>query len=329
MLKRIYLYTRLVNPSEADMKHLYSICNDHKISLQSITVPKEIVQNSSDSLIICDAPSEISLLKQYHIPLIYLNRGTNIFGADLETDTLQALDYDTLQKVYHRFFHLPLVIGKRKLGKAATANTNQQLILRELTEEDYENVCAVLNTTTERFVRFDQKDDYLSYINQTYAFYDYGLFGVFLSDTDKTECFIGLCGFSATTHPELDGDLCFSAAINALLENSYLELSYLIAPDKQRNGYGKKAISIALRYAAKTLHVPGVFTIIKDSNPASLKLAEAFAMKASRKTSLNYSLYTYDFLKENERIANAVSNVIAHNNEHPDTSVYFKVYDKK
>lgn len=60
------------------------------------------------------------------------------------------------------------------------------------------------------------------------------------------------------------------------------ELGYLLAPEYQHKGYAMEALNNITEYAKYTLEIPELFAVIDNNNQASLKIADALHMTATR-----------------------------------------------
>ena len=89
--------------------------------------------------------------------------GTQMFsgiGAEYAVESFDAVDEEYLERVLRRHLGLPWQIAQ-----------SDRIRIRELTESDYEAVCAEEDA-------FSSKEQYLAYLNSQYRFYEYGLWGI-------------------------------------------------------------------------------------------------------------------------------------------------------
>ena len=114
-----------------------------------------------------------------------------------------------------------------------------------------------MNDVLENYSSFHEK--WNAYINRIYTFYDYGIWGVFLKETNTL---IGQCGIQ-------------SVIIN---DNEEIELGYLLSQQYQKNGYGKEMITAVLQYAKTQLSFNRIVAQIAPENKASIALAQKCGM---------------------------------------------------
>ena len=88
-----------------------------------------------------------------------------------------------------------------------------------------------------------------------YGFYNYGLWLVFLKDTNK------LIGRAGIEHREIDGEMCH-------------EIGYLIDKKYQRNHYALEACKFIVDYAFEEVGVSSLVACINKNNIPSIKLVE-------------------------------------------------------
>lgn len=196
----------------------------------------------------------------------------------------EEIDYKFLDKVYKRYYMEPLLITQ-----------TQRLNIKELSEQDMKELetilCNVVKATPE--INFDlsltqwfQKsasnsnlstfsqhnipiyDMLKAYIDHVYAFYDYGLWGVYLKENSKL---IGLCGIQ-------------------LLERngvSDYEISYVIDPWYQGHSYGYEAVNSVIQYGLQELKPERIVAYILPDNTSSIITAEKSGMQLESVLEIN------------------------------------------
>lgn len=168
----------------------------------------------------------------------------------------ESVDEDLVDRVYARFRHKPWKIGE-----------TEKLILRELTVEDLselyrleqgmrscEDISGILGdvpNTAWKDLSEEERKEYAgrlaSYIEHQYAFYEYGLWGIFHKPEGKL---IGMCGFSTTD--EVD-----------------MSLGYYVFPTYRRYGYATQSCRMAMDFVRDWIRAEEVFAVIDKENLAS------------------------------------------------------------
>ena len=141
----------------------------------------------------------------------------------------------------------------------------ERLILREMTEEDFDGLYKVLaDKEIMKYYPYTFDEDRVrNWINRNigrYRTFGFGLWAVCLKDTDEM---IGDCGL---TMQLIDGQI-------------KPEIGYHIRADRQRNGYAKEA-AIAVRDWT-FCHTPFqiIYSYMKSANEPSVKTAISYGCK--------------------------------------------------
>lgn len=140
----------------------------------------------------------------------------------------------------------------------------QRLILREMTQADLADLCEILQDKETMYAyehAFSDTEarEWLERQLARYAEYGFGLWGV----TDKqTGEFLGQCGLTMQD--------CGSEQI--------LEIGYLFKRKHWHKGYAIEAAIGCKKYAFETLNADRVFSIIRDNNLASQRVAQKNGM---------------------------------------------------
>ena len=139
-----------------------------------------------------------------------------------------------------------------------------RLILREMTENDFDSLCTILQDPEvmyayEHAFSDEEVHDWLERQINRYKQYGFGLWAVILKETDE---FIGQCGITMQNTPE--GELH--------------EIGYLFAKRFWHNGYAIEAAKACKEYAFSVLNVPEICSIIRVTNSASRAVAERNGM---------------------------------------------------
>lgn len=264
--------------------------------------------NQKEALVIEDSTLGTQAAKAASIPCIgYINPNSgrqDLIAAFLVTDDFHALNYEYMERTLMRYLGLPVTIKETK-----------RLIIRELSVEDirdlyyiYQNpeVCRYIEGM-EEYIEIEL-EKHKAYIKNIYAFYNYGLWGVF-SKSDKA--LIGRCGIQ---NQMIDGQ-------------PEIELSYLLDRDHWGYGYALECCQAVFHYAASELGITRIVAAVDKLNTRSCKVAQRLGMtleKEIRYHGRNCFLYVINPVQTLcEKARNAA---VKKYEEHPDTSVYSKKY---
>ncbi len=176
--------------------------------------------------------------------------------AVILVEGFDEIDYHFINMVYQHAYLQP-----------ATILTTERLILRELTPEDNSALCEICNKPGIYEHLADYSGDIMlertkleAYIKNVYHYYGYGLWGVFLKETNQL---IGRCGIE----------------YKKLHQEAVYELGYLIDTDHQNMGYALEAITATIQYSFQRLGIDRIIAVIDKSNVSSEQLAKKIGMK--------------------------------------------------
>ena len=135
----------------------------------------------------------------------------------------------------------------------------QRLCFRRLTQDDFGNLCTILQDPKamyayEHAFSDEEVQQWLDRQLERYREYGFGLWAVLLKQTGE---FIGQAGL---TMQDCDGE-------------QLLEIGYLFRRVYWHNGYATEAARALKQYAFDTLGAQRVYSIIRDTNIASQKVA--------------------------------------------------------
>lgn len=263
--------------------------------------------NQREAFVIEDSTLGVQAARAASIPCIgYQNPNSgnqDLFAAFLVTDDFHALNYEFLNHTLSRYLGEPVIIKKTR-----------RLLIRELSVEDVKSLYQIYqNPEVCRYI--DGMEEYIdieiekhkAYIKNVYAFYNYGLWGVFSKEDHKL---IGRCGIQ---NQMIDGQ-------------SEIELSYLLDREHWGCGYALECCQAVLSYAA-ALEMTRVVAAIDRLNTRSLRVAERLGMHFEKEIyyhNRHCLLYVIDPVESlHEKARNTA---IKNYNQHPDTSVYSKRY---
>lgn len=140
-----------------------------------------------------------------------------------------------------------------------------RLKLREMCEDDFFDLCRMLRDPEVMYAyehAFSETEarEWLERQIKRYQKYGFGLWAVILKDTGKM---IGQCGL---TMQDADG-------------KEVMEIGYLLCKEYWRQGYASEAAAACREYAFGQLEAEEVYSIIRDSNHSSRKVAKRCGMK--------------------------------------------------
>lgn len=159
---------------------------------------------------------------------------------------------------------------RRSLGKPITIASTRRLLIRELAQDDIDDMYQIFQDPKIReFV--DNIDDYKqaeqdklqAYIKNVYSFYGYGLWGVF---SKTTHGLIGRCGIE---NQMIDG-------------KEEIMLSYLLDSQHWGYGYAIECCEAVLAYAREELDIDRIVAVIDKRNVRSIHTAQKLGMKPEK-----------------------------------------------
>lgn len=149
-----------------------------------------------------------------------------------------------------------------------------RLYLRELKQSDFNSLCKILQdditmVAYEGAFTNNEVQEWLDKQITRYRKWNFGLWAVILKETEE---FIGQCGL--TMQPWKDKEV--------------LEIGYLFEKSNWHKGYAIESAIACKKYAFEVLKVNEVYSIIRDTNIASQKVASRNGMKR-----IDYSIKKY------------------------------------
>jgi HAD superfamily hydrolase (TIGR01549 family) len=176
--------------------------------------------------------------------------------AAILVEGFEEVDYHFINTVYQHAYLQP-----------ATIFTTERLILRELTVEDNIALCKICDKPGVREHLKDYSGDLMlertkleAYIKNVYHFYGFGLWGIFLKETNQL---IGRCGIE----------------YKILHQQAIYELGYLLDTDYQNLGYASEAVTATIQYGFQKLSIDRIIAVIDKNNVSSEQLAKKIGLK--------------------------------------------------
>ncbi|MEG1835604.1 MAG: GNAT family N-acetyltransferase [Oscillospiraceae bacterium] len=141
----------------------------------------------------------------------------------------------------------------------------KRLILREMQQSDYKDLCKMLQDKDVMYAYEGafSDDEAKCWLRKQLCRYKedgFGLYAVILKETDEM---IGQCGLTLQDYND----------------EKVVEIGYLFQKAYWHNGYAIEAASACKEYAFSVLDVDEVFSIIRDSNIPSQNVAKRNGMK--------------------------------------------------
>ena len=142
----------------------------------------------------------------------------------------------------------------------------ERLYLREMTPSDFESLCKILQDEQTMYAyegAFDdtQSREWLDKQLSRYQQWGFGLWAVVLKGSDEM---IGQCGLT----------------MQSWKEKELLEVGYLFQREYWHRGYATEAAKACIDYAFRVLNASEVYSMIRDTNIASQKVALRNGMTA-------------------------------------------------
>lgn len=218
--------------------------------------PKEVlvVSASQDGILAADAAGIASI--GYY----------NASAGDQPLDKA-AVVVGTFEDLDTMFFENVL---RRSQGEPVTIANTRRLIIRELAENDIEDMYKIYQDPQVK-IYIDNIDDYKeaeanklrAYIKNVYSFYGYGLWGVF---SKTTKGLIGRCGIE---NHIIDG-------------KEEIMLSYILDSHHWGYGYALECCKAVLGYARDELGIERIVAVIDKKNQRSINTVTKLDMKPEK-----------------------------------------------
>ena len=244
-----------------------------------LTAARQLGVTPDECIVIEDSYNGVTAAAAAGIPSIgYLNPNSgeqDLSQAAMLIEGFDEIDYNFINTVYQHAHMLP-----------ATILQTDRLILRELSTEDIEAYCYIVNKpgVREHLTNFSndvelEKEKQKAYIKNIYHFYGYGLWGIYTKESNRL---IGRCGIEYKAQNQED----------------IYELSYLLDPDYQGQGYASEAVLATIQYGFDQLGIPRITAFVQKNNVRSQQLALRIGMVKNEEEAIDQrECYRYDICK--------------------------------
>lgn len=194
-------------------------------------------------------------------------------GTRYAVESLAELDIEYLERVRRRYNHIPWDIGE-----------TERCLIRELSLSDLPALYELydkpgMTDYVEPLYDYETELEYQkAYIENMYAFYEYGMWLVFSKETGK------LIGRAGLEHDEL---------------------GYMIAPELWNQGYATEVCRFIIDYARENTDFEELYCRIDERNEASVRLAKklGFTNSGHVDEDIHASIYRKNIknIKNNEK----------------------------
>lgn len=158
----------------------------------------------------------------------------------------------------------------------------KRLIIREMVQSDYDALCGILcdeevmRAAYESAFNLEEAQNWLNRHLKRYEEYGFGLWAVVLKETNEM---IGQCGLT----------------MQVWREKEILEIGFLFQKAYWHKGYATEAAIACKEYAFSVLNANRVYSIIRDTNIASQKVAVRNGMTIIDKDTKNFRNIDMEF----------------------------------
>jgi len=293
------------------------------ISLKTLTGPDispyTAQEKNLNCIIFTDNKAGVTFAEKYSIPYIGIlntfdfSTTSRLYpNAVCLTTTLEDITYRYALEQWSRAHNLPITIVE-----------TTRFTIREMTTVDIGQLHHIYsNESITKYIPpiaptvWEEQQKHESYIKYVYQFYGFGLWGVFLPNGTL----IGRVGIEAT---EFEGA-------------NRIELSYLIDPLYQNQGYASACIYEVYKYCIEELEIHSLSAFIATNNLNSIKTARKMGMNKVKECDYkDFSCYLYEikdiknFLpiyEEEQKRVEAAKIAWNRAQDKPVQSVYKKIY---
>lgn len=251
------------------------------------------------SLILCDLDKNTKLAKMHNLPVIAFshenNKQESLMGTPwliLDTDALSPF---FLNEVYCRHYKKPLTITTTNRCIIRELTTRQLPELLQLQEENKNNPSGCF--FPQNIISHTEAEEFLqNYIKNQYAFYGYGIYGIF---NKENENFLGIAGFSSLENV-LTSDILSSKEKNLKIPDDFseqnfektpekysenssneycVEIGYSVLKKRQKQGIASEVLPPLIHFGKEYLGFTEIVARIEKSNIASIRLSQKNNLK--------------------------------------------------
>ncbi|MCM1112822.1 MAG: GNAT family N-acetyltransferase [Muribaculum sp.] len=222
-----------------------------------------------------DSPTARRLLAQGRAVLVYLhagNRDADFSFCKYACEDPTELDLRYLDRIYRRYRAIPWDILE-----------TERCLVRETTVEDVDDfyrIYSVPSITKYMEPLYEDPEEERAYardyIEQVYAFYEFGMWTVVDKSSGEVIGRAGLCFREGYEDPEL---------------------GFVIAADRQGQGLATEVCGAILRYGGETLGFGKIQAFVQPDNAASLRVCGQLGMKKTGHARLQgkeYLIYVWE-----------------------------------
>lgn len=256
MLKNVFFY--FTEEIGTGIKELIAELDSYQVHTEQIAVTEgmetTIAEAMEESLYVTDSGNLCRFLGEKQIPVIAYFHGNGEkqdFGkVKYVVEAIEAMDYLYLKGVYQRYKGIPWEILETK-----------RCLVREITVADVETLYELYQEPSitvymeDLYQTMEEEKEYTElYIENIYAYYEYGMWIVVEKATGKI---IGRAGLEKRDN-----------------EEDSLELGYMIAKPYQRKGFAFEVCTAIIEYADRQLGIGNIHSLIERENIPSICLSQ-------------------------------------------------------
>lgn len=263
----------------------------------------------SNLLFVSDLADHLLIAKRLDFFCVGYDNGIDFLPVDYCFQDFSSVDVSYFKKIFCRCKKEPISVL-----------TTRHLQIRELSQKDLPSLYSIYQEPQIQAFLSEGKEDYAtfyekrcSYIEKTYPFYDFGMWGIFCKETNTL---MGECGLQPLSIDQKDE----------------IAIGYVLSSKFQGKGFGKEMVRATLRYAHREFDFTRIVAQISPDNSASIALAKSCGFHYE-KTCVDGTtlLFVYEHCAprklQNKKEATDISKKIYDSyQKNPDTTVYGKRY---
>lgn len=263
----------------------------------------------SNLLFVSDLAEHLLLAKELDFFCVGYDNGIDFLPVEYCFQDFSSVDVSYFKKIFCRYKKEPISIL-----------TTRHLQIRELSPKDLPSLYSIYQEPQIRAFLSEGKEDYAtfyekrcSYIDKTYPFYDFGMWGIFSKDTNTL---MGECGLQPLS----------------IDDKEKIAIGYVLSSKFQRKGFGKEMVRATLRYAHREFGFTHIVAQISPDNSASIALAKSCGFHYEKTcTDGTTLLFSYEHcaqakLQNKKKLTDTTKKIYDSYQKNPDTTVYGKRY---